>query len=349
MDILVIILIAISVLLALVSVCLIFALKKLSGACAGQDMVLLHNRLNNFSDSMERKFTESNKILHDHLLKSSDTIRAVTEKLVRLDETNNKVVDFARQLQRLEYILKNPKQRGIYGEYILESILADTLPCASFKTQYRFKDGSIVDAAIMVDNKIIPIDAKFSLSKYYQYIDTDEKELRDKLGKEILTDIKSRINETGKYVKPEEKTTGFALMFIPAEGLFQQVVSGFDQTVSSATGDIIAYAYSKSVVMVSPSNLFAYLQIILQALHELKVKNSISDILGQVRNLIKHVRLYDQYLNKLGKNIQTVITSYNAVYQQLKLICSDIKKLTPEEKLDIVPEIINRTDISGAD
>lgn len=347
MNILVALLITILFILIILVGYLIYSVRKLGSAGKNEDILYLQNQLNTFSTNIDQRIGESNKILHEHLLKASDTIRAVTEKLVRLDETNNKVVDFARQLQKLEYVLKNPKQRGIYGEYILENILSDTLPSANYKTQYRFKDGSIVDAAIFIDNKIIPVDAKFSLSKYYLFLDGEDKEIREKLAREIVADVKLRINETAKYVKPEENTTNFALMFIPGEGLFQQVISGFDIIKTTDNNDIISYAYSKSVVIVSPSNLFAYLQIILQALHEFKVKNSIADILNQVRNLIKHVKLYDEFLRRLGKNLHTVVNSYNSLYQQLKHISSDIKKLVPGENLDIVPELLDKSDIEG--
>lgn len=315
---------------------------------ADQSFLLLQNQLNSMSQSIEQRLGDSNKLLHQHLVKGTELISTITDKLARLDETNNKVVGFAQQLQRLEYVLRNPKQRGIYGEYLLENILGNVLPPGQYETQYRFKDGQIVDAIVHVKDTIVPVDAKFSLVKFHQYIDSQDKSEKERIEREIWIEIKNRINETSKYVRPAEKTTEFALMFIPGEGIFYHLLESIGKRGGiDGRNDLFSYAFSKQVVLVSPSTFFAYLQVIVQALQTLQVKESLDDILKNVRNMVTHFSKYDDSMQKLGKHIQTLIGSYNAAYHNLKMLNNDITKLIPEHNTDISPLALDRSKIDN--
>lgn len=309
-----------------------------------QSFLMLQNQLNTVTQSL----SDSQKLIHQQLVQGTDIIQKVTEKLTRLDDTNKQVVGFAQQLQRLEYVLRNPKQRGIYGEYLLENILGNVLPPGQFQMQYRFKDGETVDAVVIVKDKVVPIDAKFSLAGYHQYLDAQDTETRERLEKQIWSDLKARINETKKYIRPAENTTDFVLMFIPGEGVFYHLLDSTGKR-DSVTGqnDLLAYAFSQRVIMVTPSTFFAYLQVIIQALHALQVKESIDDILQNVRKMVQHVARYDEYMKRLGKNIQLVISSYNDAYQNLKLLNNDMRKLTPDVKSEITPLMIDRSQVEN--
>ena len=128
----------------------------------------------------------------------------MTEKLTKLDETNKQVLDFSGKLQSLENILKNPKQRGLLGEYFLETLLGNVLPPGQYKMQYKFKNGDLVDAAIFYRDKIIPIDAKFSLEKYNKIMEEKHESVRAQLEKDFRSDLKERIDETAKYIRPTD-------------------------------------------------------------------------------------------------------------------------------------------------
>jgi len=146
---------------------------------------------------------------------SAKQIADVVAGLTKIEETNKQVVNFSAQLQNLQYILKNPKQRGILGEYFLEETLKNVLPPKAYQMQYEFKDGVIVDAVVFVQKKIIPIDSKFSLENYERVLSARDQEERVRLEKVFKQDLKNRIDETSKYIKPSEGTMDFAFMFIP--------------------------------------------------------------------------------------------------------------------------------------
>ncbi len=340
------------IILAGVAVYTLSTVRKMKdSAQQDQSFLLLQNQLNNFSQSMEQRLGDSNKLLHQHLVKGTELISTITEKLTKLDETNTKVMGFTQQLQRLEYVLRNPKQRGIYGEYLLENILGNVLPPGQYDTQYRFKDGQIVDAVVYIKDSIVPVDAKFSLVKYHEYIDCQDKSVKERIEREIWAEMKNRINETSKYVRPAEGTTEFALMFIPGEGIFYHLLESIAKrggvSGNSQQNDLFSYAFSKQVVIVSPSTFFAYLQVIMQALQTLQVKESLDDILKHVRNMVSHFGKYDESMQKLGKHIQTLISSYNTAYHNLKMLNNDITKLIPEHNADITPAMIDKAQVDN--
>src|SRR3989338_303734 len=180
-----------------------------------QSLVLLQNQVQEIARTLDRNMGESHKSMQVQFQQSTKIIQDVTERLTRLDETNKQVMGFADQLKGLQDILKNPKQRGILGEYYLETILKNVFPPGSYQMQYAFKNGEIVDAVVFVDEKIVPIDSKFSLDNYNRYIHAEGVE-QVALEKTFVNDLKLRITETPKYIRPEENTMDFAFMFIPS-------------------------------------------------------------------------------------------------------------------------------------
>jgi DNA recombination protein RmuC len=211
-----------SVLVIFLAVAIVFLLKKKGGN--QNDALLLLNQLNNIQQILDNKLSESNKNVQFQFNQSAKIIGNVVEKLAKLDETNRQVVSFAGQLQNLQDILKNPKQRGLVGEYLLETVLKNVLPPGSYQMQYPFKDGTIVDAVVFADKRIIPIDSKFSLENYNRVSETKDPAEKKKYENIFINDLKNRIEETAKYVKPEEKTMDFAFMFIPHEAVYYDLL-----------------------------------------------------------------------------------------------------------------------------
>src|SRR3989344_2901218 len=171
----------------------------------------------------QEQFGHATKLIQGISGQSAKLIAEVTEKLTKLDETNKQVINFSGQLQNLQDILKNPKQRGILGEYYLETVLKNVLPPGSYQMQYPLgtdeKTGKdlIVDAVVFVDKRIIPIDSKFSLENYNRILEARDPAEKKRYESAFINDLKIRIDETSKYVKPEENTMDFAFMFIPSE------------------------------------------------------------------------------------------------------------------------------------
>lgn len=269
------------------------------------------------NSSMQKQFADSNKIIKD-----------VTNELAKIKGTNEQVLSFANQMKSLEKILGNQKQRGIFGEIQLENLLSNVLPPEIFQMQYSFKSGEIVDAIIKVNENIIPIDAKFSLDNYNRMIESnDEGEIKI-LEKKFKEDIKSRIDETSKYIKPQEKTLDYAFMFIPADGLYQDLLNSRVGSLKINSNELVTYAYLKKVMIVSPMSLFPMLQITMKALNNLKFEKEIDTVIKNVRNLSNHLASYQLYHDKLGNTLKTVVNHYNKSSDEFGKIDKDISRIS---------------------
>lgn len=312
-----------------------FSRKKKEDSSFSQAFLMLQSQINDFAKNidykLDQKMGESTKILQHQFSESAKIIRDVTERLTKLDETNKQVINFADQLQNLQDILKNPKQRGVLGEYYLKTVLDNVLPPGSFQLQYPFKDGTIVDAVIFVKNKVIPIDSKFSLENYNRILETRDQNERERLEKLFRQDLKNRIDETSKYVKPEEGTMEFALMFIPSEAIYYDLLINQVGAVKVNTRDLIEYAFKeKKVVIVSPTSFLAYLQTILQGLRGLQIEESAKEIRHRVEDLRKHLLNYEDFMQKIGKNLGATVGAYNGASREFRKIDKDVLKLTGE-------------------
>ena len=305
--------------------------KKGEDGSQNQAFLMIQQQLSELRNSVDLKMGESTKILQHQFSESHRIIRDVTERLTKLDETNKQVINFADQLQNLQDILKNPKQRGVLGEYYLKTVLDNVLPPGSFQLQYPFKDGTIVDAVIFVKDKVIPIDSKFSLENYNRILETRDGVERERLEKLFRQDLKNRIDETSKYVKPEEGTMEFALMFIPSEAIYYDLLINQVGAVKVNTRDLIEYAFKeRKVVIVSPTSFLAYLQTILQGLRAMQIEESAKEIKKRVEDLGKHLGSYEEFLGRIGKNLSATVGAYNNASKEFKKIDKDVLKLTGE-------------------
>ena len=285
--------------------------------------------------TMQKQFSDSNKIIKD-----------VTNELAKIKGTNEQVLSFANQMKSLEKILGNQKQRGIFGEIQLENLLSNVLPPEIFQMQYSFKNGEMVDAIIKVNDNIIPIDAKFSLDNYNRMIESsDENEIKV-LEKKFKEDIKSRIDETSKYIKPQEKTLDYAFMFIPADGLYQDLLNSRVGSLKINSNELVSYAYLKKVMIVSPMSLFPMLQITMKALNNLKFEKEIDTVIKNVRNLSNHLASYQLYHDKLGNTLKTVVNHYNKTSDEFGKIDKDISRISNGKiKLNLDNETIDKPNL----
>ena len=296
-----------------------------------QAFSLLQNQVNELNRTLDSKLGESTRFFQNQFGESAKIIRDVTEKLTKLDETNRQVVNFADQLQSLQDVLKNPKQRGILGEYYLETLLKNVLPPESYEMQHGFKDGTIVDAVVFVKDKIIPVDSKFSLENYNKLAVEKNPAERERLEKVFKADLKNRIDETSKYIKPSEGTMEFAFMFIPHEAIYYDLLVAQVGAVKVNTRDLIEYAFKeKRVIIVSPTSFLAYLQTVLQGLRALKIEESAKEIRKNIEALHKHLRSYEEYLKKLGGHLGTTVNAYNSTYREFGKMDKDILRITGE-------------------
>ncbi len=290
--------------------------------------LMLQQQIGQIQQAVDAKLSESNKNVQEQFRHSADIIRNVTEKLTQLDETNRQVVSFADQLKNLQDILKNPKQRGILGEYYLETVLKNVLPPGSFQMQYAFSNGEIVDAVVFVDKRIIPIDSKFSLENYNRMLQTQDPTEKKRLETAFVSDLKLRIEETSKYVRPEEKTMDFAFMFIPSEAVYYDLLINKVGAITEDTNNLVYYAGKKKVVVVSPTSFLAYLQTVLQGLRNQKISEQAAQIIKEVERLGKHLFAYSEHFDRLGNHLGATVASFDKAKAEFGKIDKDVVKLT---------------------
>ena len=294
----------------------------------------VHEKLDSMHHRLVKNMTDSSSTLQKHFVQTSGIIKDVTERLTTLDETNKQVLNFSEQLQSLENILKNPKQRGILGEYWLETLLNQVLPPGQYKMQYQLgvheESGQklIPDAVLLIKDLIIPIDAKFSLENYNRISQEPDAVRREELEKQFKSDVKLRIDETSKYIQPQKGTTNFAFMFVPAEGVYHNLITADVGAVKVNTRNLIEYAFEKGVMIVSPTSFFAYLQTVILGLKALQIEESVKDIQKQTENLMRHMRAYEDHHNRVGKHLDTTVRAYTASSKELKKIDKDVYKIT---------------------
>ncbi len=313
---------------------LYFFIKKQIEINSKESKKEFESKLDTFVEAFK---LESAKNLADQIKDSkqdqknmSDTLEKVTKELEKIKGTNEQVLTFANQMKTLEKILGNQKQRGILGEIQLENLLANVLPPELFQMQYSFNNNEAVDAIIKVGEFVIPIDAKFSLDNYNKMIESDETDAErlNDLERKFKNDIKNRIDETSKYIRPNEGTVDYAYMFIPADGLYQDLLNNKVGSLKINQRDLVSYAYQKKVMIVSPMSLFPMLQVTSKALNNMKVEESIQEIQMNIEKLGNHLKAYLTYHEKLGNSLSTVVNHYNVSNKEFKKIDKDITKLT---------------------
>lgn len=289
----------------------------------------ISNLQQTMGDKLERSDTNIRQSVERQLGQSAKLVADVTERLAKLDETNRRVVDVADELKTLQDVLSNPKQRGGLGEYYLDVVLANVLPPHVYETQYGFKDGKIVDAIIKLDKKrILPIDSKFSLENYNRMINEKDKTAREALIKVFKSDLKLRIDETAKYIRPNENTLDYAFMFIPSEAIYYDLLTNNVGTTGTSSRDLIEYAFvDKKVIIVSPTTLLAYLQTVMQGLKSLQIEEQAKDIQKRVGELGKHLKSHEVYMQKLGNSLGTTVNHFNNAHKELGKIDKDIVRI----------------------
>ena len=312
----------------------------------GQGMLMLQQRLEllaqsvdsklgesrkEMSESVRHQFSQSQQLLKEISEQMNKSLVDVTREQTKTNEQTKQFMTIAEQLSSLEKTLKHQKQRGNLGEASLELILNNILPPGAYKMQHRFKDNQVVDAVIVTKEGIIPVDAKFSLDNYNRVTMAIDDKQREELEKDFKNDLKKRIDETSKYIRPDEGTLPFAFMFIPAEGIYYDLLVNEVGTIKVNTRNLIDYAYNeKKVIIVSPTTFAAYLQSVLYGFKAFKIEETAKDIIKRVNELGKHLLAYEESMGKLGNTLTTTVNHYNTAYKELGKIDKDVTRITGE-------------------
>lgn len=311
-------------------------------------MVLLQQQMQELARTLDARVSESSRAMqensHRQFSESARLIKEITQEVTSVKEIGRQTQGFAEQLQNLQDILKNPKQRGILGEYYLETVLKNVLPPGMYRMQYPFKNGEIVDAAVFVNEKVVPIDSKFSLDNYNRMVHASEAE-RPAFEKAFVNDLKLRIQETAKYIRPEEGTMDFAFMFIPSEGIYYDLltnqIGGGAQGLDGEENLIQRAAGKHKVIIVSPTSFLAYLQTVMQGLKALQIEQKAVEIQQRVGELGKHMGAYQEFVRKLGTALGTTVSHYNNAYKELGKIDKDVYRIS-DARAGIEPQLLEK-------
>ena len=322
----------------------VFFFKKEEKKGSSDGLLMLQQQLAELTKTMNERMGESNKVMQDNarvqfreskeLIQEinkevNEQLRNVVKNVAEVSESNKKVFDIGEQLQNLEKVLKHQKQRGNLGEASLQLALENMLPATAYKLQYLFPGGDIVDAVVITKDGMIPVDAKFSLDNYRRLVDETDDSRREELEKEFKNDLKKRIDETAKYIRPKDGTLPFAFMYIPAEAIYYDLLVNEVGAVKVNTRSLIDYAYrDKNVIIVSPTTFAAYLQSVLYGFRAFKIEESAKQIGKHVESLSRHLKAYDDYFKKVGNSLGTTVNHYNVAQKELGKIDKDVAKIT---------------------
>jgi len=257
------------------------------------------------SSQMNERLNQMNQALqaaHQTIGQNLSSFGTVKEQLGKLEATHAQILEISRNLSSFQELLRAPKFRGQMGETLLENLLSQVLPKEHFHTQYRFKSGEAVDAVIRLGERLVSIDAKFSLENFQKMLDAAEEQLKSGFRKKFIQDVKNRVNEISqKYILPQENTYDFALMYIPAENVYYEVI---------IKEDIFSYCMSKKVIPVSPNTFYAYLQVICLGLKGLKIEENAKGILKNLSMLTIEINKFKEDFDVLGSHLVNARNKY---------------------------------------
>jgi DNA recombination protein RmuC len=308
------------------------------------DMTELTKGMTELKDGLQKQLADqmgkSNKQMSVQFQASAKIIADVTQKLTELDKTNKNVGDIAGELKTLQSVLQNPKQRGVVGEYYLKQILDNVLPPGTFELQYKLGEGLVVDAIVKLDDKLLPLDSKFPLENYNRLLEAKESE-RDGLTRAFKEDVKKRIDETAKYIKPGKGTLDQALMFIPSEAIYYDLLANKVGVGNISGRNLMQYAVEKKVTIVGPSTLSAMLQTIAQGLRSIEIHKDTEKIRKNIERLSKHLIAHNGYMLRLGNSLGTTVGHFNNTYKELGKIDRDIVKIT-DTSPSVEPQLLEK-------
>ncbi len=320
----------------------------------GEKEVFIHQQIESLRKSLTDAVFEFTKMTNDQIKfmqeridflqknvgqrldNAARTIGDVQKSLGALEKVTEEIKDISKDISSLQDILKPPKLRGALGETLLAELLEQILPKEYFRLQYNFRTGEKVDAVIVLKNGILPIDAKFPLENFIKFMDVDKKE-KGKFKKEFIRDVKKHIdNISRKYIRPSENTLDFAMMYIPAENIYYEVILKEDKGEES----LISYALDKKVIPVSPNSLYAYLQAILMGLQGMEIEKKAKSIIVFLQELRKNFVQFSKDFETLGNHIRNAGTKYEDIRKNMERISFKLEeiskgKISEEERKEL--------------
>ena len=257
--------------------------------------------------------------------RSHSPLSEIQQKLGSLEAAANQMQEIGKEVGSLKSILHAPKLRGNFGEYLLYNLLKDTLPPKNFATQYQFSDGSAVDAIIRLGKNIIPVDSKFPLESFERYLASSDSESKKKAKTEFIRSVKGRIDEISKkYIRPQEGTFDFALMYIPSESVYYEILTNDTQKGY----ELFDYAMKSRVIPVSPNTFYAYLLSIVYGLKGMKIEEQAESIIKKISGIQKSFADLTEEITTLGKHLSNASAKFSEVKEKSEKIERQISNIS---------------------
>ncbi|MDR2941853.1 MAG: DNA recombination protein RmuC [Treponema sp.] len=286
----------------------------------------LGSQLQQMMTIMNQSFSSNQSNITSQLNNSNKVINEIHTKLGALEATTNHIQELGKDISKLQDILQAPKLRGNLGEYLLEELLKQILPGANYAVKHNFKNGTQVDAIIKLAGYIVPVDSKFPLESYQRLTETGNEENKKVFKKEFIASVKKRIDETAKYINPAEGTFDFAMMYIPAENVFYEVI--INDSFTNKEYELLNYAMSKHIIPVSPNSFYAYLMALVFGLKGLKIEQEAKTILGELSQVQgKFEKFFTDY-SLVGKHISSAAGKYADSEKSAGKLQDQINKIT---------------------
>ncbi|HEV8248916.1 MAG TPA: DNA recombination protein RmuC [Gaiellaceae bacterium] len=284
------------------------------------------------SADLDRRLGGLNETLDRRLDSASSATARISTQLGQLGEATVQMNERVRDLARLEQALRPPKARGGFGELLLGNLLRDRLPREAYELQYTFPSGERVDAVIRVD-RLVPVDAKFPLDNFQRALEAESDDERAYHEKAFARDLKGHIETiAAKYVRPDEGTYDFALMYLPSESVYYELVCG-------KTGALYSHALERRVFPVSPTTLVAYLQVISLGLRGLQIEQHAQEVMAYVAELQRDFGRFRDDFELVGKHLGNAKTKFDDAEKRLDRFDSKLERAAEQEVLDAAAEV----------
>jgi len=299
-------------------------------------LLLMQQQIGNLTTQITNQLTAITSQMNERLGSTTEVVTSVKESLSRMEEANKRIFEVGKDISSLQELLRAPSFRGEVGEFLLANLLGQILPQEHFALKHKFKNGEIVDAVIRLGNRLVPVDSKFPLENFKKLLESTDEEERQRSRRDFLRDVKKHIDDVSeKYILPDEDTFDFALLYIPAENVYYEIVIR-DEPLCEGKG-ICSYALSKRVIPVSPNSFYAYLQALVLGLKGLKIEKAAEEILGNLTRLHEDLIRFKDDFEVLGKHLSNSRAKYEEAERKLDRLGEKLLSVG-EEKPPEIPE-----------
>ena len=307
--------------------------REAGGQAAGigllqQQLEALKTAQDGTRDALQKSLQTGQNTLSQNLQSSQQVLSRLNTQIGELQGTNKQMLQVGTEVRRLQDILSSPKLRGQMGEWSLKNLLENILPAHSYKLQYTFKDGKIVDALVQMVDYSVPIDAKFPLPSFEKAVKAETGEEKSKLRKQFLKDVTAHIDKIASdYIRPAEGTLDFALMYIPAENVYYETIVKY----ADQTQDILQYCLDKKVIPVSPNLLYAYLMTVVMGLHGLQIERQAAEIRQNLKKLNASFADFGSHWEVLGIHLRNAYGQYEEGQRKLDRFGLNLNQVQTEK------------------